>query len=198
MTARLTWWTGVYVWGTYLVQTTAFVKTRANHSWKPVQTMVKKSSKFIKKITHIDDIMIHNLVKYLVQTLFRLWDVKITNFYLTNEVEFGQDILHDCISSYHLHVWFFLMNLYDLFAVVCTGFYEVVVCTRYVPVCLCVTPLVVYQCHHVRPRSFRGQPRPHGHCQCKPLVMSGMRHDRARHMAKLWISWPHAMNPSGA
>ena len=24
--------------------------------------------------------------------------------YLTNEVEFGQDILQDCVSSYHLHV----------------------------------------------------------------------------------------------
>ena len=27
----------------------------------------------------------------------------------------------------------FLMNLYNFFAVVCTGFHEVVVCTRYVP-----------------------------------------------------------------
>jgi len=30
--------------------------------------MAKKSSKFTKTITHIDDMMIHNLVKYLVQT----------------------------------------------------------------------------------------------------------------------------------
>ena len=54
------------------MQTTIFVKTRANHD--------KKSSKFIKKIAHVDDMMIHNLVKYLVQTRLRLWDIKITNF----------------------------------------------------------------------------------------------------------------------
>ena len=35
-------------------------------------TMAKKSFKFTKKITHVDDMMIHNLVKYLVQTRFRL------------------------------------------------------------------------------------------------------------------------------
>ena len=58
--------------GTYLVQTTT--------SWKPVQTTAKKSSKFTKKITHVVDIMIHNLVKYLVQTRLNLWDIKITNF----------------------------------------------------------------------------------------------------------------------
>ena len=37
-----------------------FVKIRANHG--------KKSSKFIKKFTHLDDIIIYNLIKYLVQT----------------------------------------------------------------------------------------------------------------------------------
>ena len=125
--------------GTYLVQATT--------SWKSVQTMVKKSSK-LKKITHVDDMMMHNFVKYLVQTRFHLWNIKRTNFkpescpndlleiyyfYLTNEVEFGQDILQDCVSSYHLHVWFFLMNLDNFFVVVCMGFHEVVVCTRYVP-----------------------------------------------------------------
>ena len=44
--------------GLYLVETTAFVKTRANYG--------KKSSKFTQKITHVDDMMIHNLVKYSV------------------------------------------------------------------------------------------------------------------------------------
>ena len=58
--------------GTYLVQTTT--------SWKPVQTTAKKLYKFIKKITHVDDMMIYNFVKYLVQTRLRLWDKKITNF----------------------------------------------------------------------------------------------------------------------
>ena len=50
---------------TYLVKITTFVKTRANYD-------KKKSSKFTKKITHVDDRMIHNLVKYLVQTRLRL------------------------------------------------------------------------------------------------------------------------------
>ena len=36
------------------------MKTRANRG--------KKSSKFTKKITHVDDMMIHNLIKYLIQT----------------------------------------------------------------------------------------------------------------------------------
>jgi hypothetical protein len=67
-----------------------------------------------------------NLVKYLVQTRLYLWDIKITNFlflYLTNKVEFGQDILQDCVSSYHLHMCF-LVNLDDFFAMVCMGFHE--------------------------------------------------------------------------
>ena len=48
-------------------------------SWKLVQITVKKSSKFTKKITHVDNMMIYNLVKYLVQTRLHLWDIKITN-----------------------------------------------------------------------------------------------------------------------
>ena len=48
--------------------------------WKPVQTTIKNSSKFTKKITHVDDMMIHNLVKYLIQTRLQLWDIKIINF----------------------------------------------------------------------------------------------------------------------
>jgi hypothetical protein len=59
--------------GTYQVETTTFMKTRANHN-------TKKLSKFIKKVTHVDDMIIHNHVKYLVQTHLRLWDIKITNF----------------------------------------------------------------------------------------------------------------------
>ena len=57
--------------GTYPVKTTM---------WKPVQTTTKKSSNFTQKITHVDDMIIHNLIKYLVQTRLRLWDIKITNF----------------------------------------------------------------------------------------------------------------------
>ena len=42
--------------------------------------MAKKSFKFTQKITHVDDMMIHNLVKYLVQIRLRLRDIKITIF----------------------------------------------------------------------------------------------------------------------
>ena len=53
-----------------------------------------------KKITYVDDMMIHNFVNYSVQTR-----LEICYFlYLTNEVEFGHDILQDYVSSYHLHV----------------------------------------------------------------------------------------------
>ena len=50
--------------GTYLVETTAFVKTRVNYGKMP--------SKFTQKNTHVDDMMIHNLVKYPVKTRLRL------------------------------------------------------------------------------------------------------------------------------
>ena len=69
------WWLRPLLFLLMLVQTTI--------SWKPVQTTVKRSSKFTKKITHIDNIdnmVIYNLVKYLVQTRLCLWDIKITNF----------------------------------------------------------------------------------------------------------------------
>ena len=61
-----------YFFGTYLVQTTT--------SWKLVQTTAKRSSKLAKKITYVDDMMVHNFVKYLVQTQLLLWDIKITIF----------------------------------------------------------------------------------------------------------------------
>ena len=58
--------------GTYRVEITIL--------WKFIEITAKKLSKFIKKITHVDDMIIHNLVKYLVQTWLRLWDIKITIF----------------------------------------------------------------------------------------------------------------------
>ena len=62
--------------------------------------MAKKLSKFTKKITHVDDMMIHNLINILSKRFVR----NLLFLYLTNEVEFGQDILQGCVSSYHLHV----------------------------------------------------------------------------------------------
>ena len=64
-------WRDIYT-GTY--------QCKSQPPWKLVQTMTKKPSKFTKKITHVDDMMIHNLVKYLIQTRLCLWDIKITNF----------------------------------------------------------------------------------------------------------------------
>ena len=59
--------------------------------------------------------MIHNLVKYIVQTRFRLLE-NLLFLYLTNEVEFGQDFLQDYVSSYHLqymgHVTYYLNYQY--------------------------------------------------------------------------------------
>ena len=105
-----------YHLGTYLVETTT--------SWKLVQTTAKKSSKFTKKITHVDDMMIHNLVKYLVQTRLLLRDIYKNNKFLTNHLDsfwleicyfyisqtkssLEKIILQGCVSIYHLHVWFF-------------------------------------------------------------------------------------------
>ena len=62
-------------------------------SWKPVQTTVKTSSKFTRKITHVDNMMIHNLVKYHIQTWLCLWDIKITNF---KPINCPDDLLEIC------------------------------------------------------------------------------------------------------
>ena len=41
----------------------------ANHNFMKIYVnQDKKSFRFKKKITHVDDMMIHNLVKYLIQT----------------------------------------------------------------------------------------------------------------------------------
>jgi hypothetical protein len=103
-----------------------------------VQTTAKKSSKFTKK-NHIcrwyDDTQPCKIS--FVQTRLRLWDIKITNFKseccpddLLEICKFvkitnfkPQHILQGCVSSYHLHMSFFV-NLDDFFTVVCTGFHE--------------------------------------------------------------------------
>ena len=58
-----------------------------------MQTITKKSSKFTQKITHVDDMMIHNLVKYHIQTRIRLRDIKITNF---KPKSYPDDLLEIC------------------------------------------------------------------------------------------------------
>jgi hypothetical protein len=49
--------------------------------------------------------------------------MKFVIVYLTNEIKFGQDILQDYVSSYHMHVWFFV-ELGQLFIVVCMDYHE--------------------------------------------------------------------------
>ena len=102
-------------------------------SWKPVQTTTKKSSKFIKKITHVDDIMIYNLVKYLVQTRLRLWD-EICYFYISQTKSSLDKIFYKVVYHHIIYMcdffdefrWLFL----PWFAWVFT---KVMVSTRYVP-----------------------------------------------------------------
>ena len=55
------------------MKTTTFVETRANHD-------KKRYLNSPKKITRVDDMIIQNLTKYVVQNRFCLWDIKITNF----------------------------------------------------------------------------------------------------------------------
>ena len=91
-------------------------------SWKSKQTTTKKLSKFTQKNhtcrwyndTQSCKIFCPNSAwfvryknnKFLTNHLdnFLAWNLLF--LYLTNEIEFGQDILQDCVSSYHLHVWF--------------------------------------------------------------------------------------------
>ena len=118
--------------GTYLVQATTWRKS--------VKTIVKKSSKFTKKnhtsrwydgtqpykisCPNSTSSVRYKKNKFQARKL-SIWFVRNLLFlYLINEVEFGQDILQGCVSSYHLHMWFFLVNLDDFFAVVCMGFHE--------------------------------------------------------------------------
>jgi len=42
-------------------------------------------------------------------------------------------IFYKVVYHHIIYMCVFLVNLDDFFAVVCTGFYKVVVCTRYVP-----------------------------------------------------------------
>jgi hypothetical protein len=58
------------------VEITTSVKPRANYGKK----LSKLYSQKIHICSHVDDIMIHNLVKYLVQTRHCLCDIKITFF----------------------------------------------------------------------------------------------------------------------
>ena len=88
----------------------ATYQCKPHSSWKSVQTILKKSSKFTKKITHVNDMMIHNFVKYLIQTRFYLWDIKITN-----KVVFGQDIFYKTVYHHVIYMCDFFGEFRPLF-----------------------------------------------------------------------------------
>jgi len=79
-----------------------------------MQTTAKKSPKFNKQITHVDDMMIHNLVKYLVQTRI---DISQMNSNLDK-------IFYKIVYNHIIYMCDFLMNLDNFFVMVYTGFYE--------------------------------------------------------------------------
>jgi hypothetical protein len=83
--------------------------------------------------------IIHNLVKYLVQTWLHLWDIKITNlkleicaddlleifyFYISQTKLSLDKIFYKVMYHHTIHMCDFLENLYELFIVVYTGFHE--------------------------------------------------------------------------
>ena len=106
--------------------------------------MIKKSSKFIKKITYIDDIyrwyddtqpckifcpnstsfVRYKNIKFLTNHLdnFLVWNL----FFLLDKIFYK--------TVYHRIIWMcdFLVNLDNFFTMLYTDFHEVVVCTRYV------------------------------------------------------------------
>ena len=116
-----------------------FVKTRINHSKKSHLNSKKNHTCRWYDDTQPYKIFCPNLTpsvrykknKFQVRKLSKWFVRNLLFLYLINEVEFGQNILQGCVSSYHLHVWFFC-NLDDFFIVICTSFHEIMVCTRYV------------------------------------------------------------------
>ena len=83
--------------------------------------------------------MIHNLIKCLVQTQLRLWDIIITNFkpekcpndlieiyyfYISQTKSSLDKIFYKVVYHHIIYICIFLVNLDDFFAVVCTDFHK--------------------------------------------------------------------------
>ena len=75
--------------------------------------------------------MIHNFIKYLVQTRLRL--LEICYFYISQMKSSLDKIFYKIVYHYIIYMCDFLVNLYNFFAVVCTDFHGDCSCTRYVP-----------------------------------------------------------------
>ena len=82
-----------------------FVKIRANHG-------KKKSSKFTKKITHLD--VVQDIVQDISHRRSRVWIKYCIRLCII-------------ISS---RCMIFFINLDDFFTLICMNFYEIVVCTE--------------------------------------------------------------------
>src|SRR6185312_9666104 len=85
---------------------------------KTVQTTAKRSSKFTKKITHVDDMMIHNLVKYLVQTRLCLWTtswLEICSFYISQTKSSLDKIFYKVVYHHIIYMCDFFVNLDNFF-----------------------------------------------------------------------------------
>ena len=83
-----------------------------------MQTTTKKSSKFTKKTIHVDDMMIHNIVKYLVQTRLRLWE------HIPQTKSSLDKIFYNVVYHHIIYMSDFLVNLDDFFVMVYTGFHK--------------------------------------------------------------------------
>ena len=71
--------------------------------------------------------MIHNLIKYIVQTRLRLWDIKITNFcyfYISQTKSILDKIFYKIVYHHIIYMCDFWVNLDNFFAVIYTGFHE--------------------------------------------------------------------------
>ena len=91
------------------------MKTRANHGKKSRLNSPKNhtcrwydDTQFCKISCSNSTLLVrYKNNKFQDRKLSRWFVGNLLFLYLTNEVEFGQDILQNCVSSYHLHVWFF-------------------------------------------------------------------------------------------
>ena len=72
--------------------------------------------------------MIHNLVKYLVQTRLRL----CCYFYISQTKSSLDKIFYKVVYHHIIYMCDFLVNLDDFFVMVCTVFTRIVVFTKYV------------------------------------------------------------------
>ena len=65
--------------------------------------------------------MIHDLVKYLVKTRLCLWDIKITNFYISQTKSSFEKIFYKVVYHHIIYMYNFLVNLDNFF---CSGLHR--------------------------------------------------------------------------